>query len=99
MITVSMYSITKRSNPADEKYPYDIFLYTQGRDTLCIDTTLCELSGDYPNETTRFDLKIEGTFQNTMYYQTICVSQLTCIYTNYGYHLKSKLFDHIENYV
>ena len=93
-----LFWLTKRSSPAQEKYPYDFSSWNDGRGAVLIDTSLCGLKGNFSNETTLFELEINGTFENILPRAKLFYTQLTCIYANYALHLKSRSFDFVETH-
>lgn len=93
-----LYWITKRSTPAREKYPYDINSFNNGRASILINTTLCGLRGQLANEVGLFELNIKAQVGNYEYFPKNISLKCHCIYTNYGYHLKSNSFDYVEKH-
>ena len=93
-----IYWITKRSVPCHEKYPYDANSFNRGRGSILLDTTLCGLKGSFANEVGLFELKITAKVLNTCLFAKEITLNCTCIYTNYGFHLKSNSFDYVEKH-
>ena len=93
-----IYWITKRSVPCREKYPYDANSFIRGRGAILIDTTLCGLKGNFANEVGLFELVIKAKVLNIQKDSKLITLNCTCIYTNYGFHVKSNTFDYIERH-
>ena len=81
-----------------EKYPYDFVSWKDGKGAVLIDLSLCGLKGKFANESTLFALSIKWQLKNILTRAKLFYTQLTCIYTNYALHLKSKHFDFVEKH-
>lgn len=98
LTTHQLYWITKRSVPCREKFPYDANSFILGRGAICLDTTLCGLEGNYANGVGLFEMKISAKVRNLCFRPKSTTLNCTCVYTNYGFHLKSNSFDYVEKH-
>ena len=91
--------MTRRSSPAKEKYPYDMFSFIDGKGAILIDTALYGLKGKFPNENTLYEINVSGRVQDVVQRDKHHTVNLLCVYSNYAFHLKSKKFDHVEKHL